>query len=298
MQACNQLPQAHKLFSQDKELLVCPSLGGSLVGLRWGKDEILRPVSDEILAGVNGRACSSFPLIPFSNRIKDSRLNWRGRIFEIENNFLGYPHSIHGNGWSSPWAVVRRDDSSIELELKYCPLKSGVPEWPFPYLAKQNIELSNESLIIGVTVQNLASVDAPIGIGLHPYFAKTVKSEIQFFAKYFWETDEHVFPINRKEVKKDFEFLAPKVIGELSVDNCFDDWDKEVCLAWPEWGKGVIIKADGVFEHLILCTSPENRYIAIEPVSHPPNSFNSGFHDKSTVAPGSTIYGSMKIAFI
>src|SRR5690349_784157 len=63
----------------------------------------LRPATPSDVARGNPLGMASFPLVPFSNRIRDGRLRFEGRTIEIPLNFPPERHALHGHGWQRPW---------------------------------------------------------------------------------------------------------------------------------------------------------------------------------------------------
>ena len=94
------------------QLSIAPEAGGSITQFasehhgrlfNW-----MRPASEAALATRSAGGTSSFPMVPFSNRIRNGRFLFRGRIIQLEQNFSPEPHAIHGHAWRHPWRVVVR----------------------------------------------------------------------------------------------------------------------------------------------------------------------------------------------
>jgi aldose 1-epimerase len=61
----------------------------------------------------------------------------------------------------------------------------------------------------------------------------------------------------------------------VGLDNCFDGWDGQACLYWPQSGLALEMAAGSGLEHLVVFTPPEPMdFIAVEPVSHLNNAIN------------------------
>lgn len=83
--------------------LVCelePRLGGCIAGLWHGGVPVLRSTPARQLA--SARQSGSYPLVPFSNRIAQASLQWRGTQHPLVLNNAPEPHAIHGVGWQRP----------------------------------------------------------------------------------------------------------------------------------------------------------------------------------------------------
>lgn len=78
---------------------IAPDLGGSITAFTWRDRPVLRPTPSAALADRNVRLASCYPLVPYSNRIRNARLVFRGRDYALARNFGAHPHAIHGVGW-------------------------------------------------------------------------------------------------------------------------------------------------------------------------------------------------------
>ena len=77
---------------------------------------VLRPMAAEAdIASGKGNNAALYPLVPFSNRIRDGRLVFEGEQFQLARNWPGVGHPMHGDGWAHAWDVVRSDGASAEI---------------------------------------------------------------------------------------------------------------------------------------------------------------------------------------
>src|SRR5262245_25473228 len=82
-------------------LELAPSQGGSIVAFRKGAIDLMRATKPEDLAAGAVRQFASWPLVPWSNRIRNGRFAWRGRPIQLPVD-ASDPHAIHGVGWRLP----------------------------------------------------------------------------------------------------------------------------------------------------------------------------------------------------
>ncbi len=151
---------------------IAPSIGGSITRF-YSKEkgnivEWLRPASAEGLEQGSPQMMSSFPLVPFSGRVRDGRFVFGGRHISLTRNFGNSPHAIHGNAWQLPWKIAAHDAASASLVLEH-----ERSDWPFAYRAEQHFVLTPRSLEIELLVSNTDAAAMPVGIGHHPYFPYT-----------------------------------------------------------------------------------------------------------------------------
>ncbi len=68
--------------------------------------ELLRRARDDFDDALDS---AGYPLVPFSNRVRDGRFTFRGKAVELAPNLPGHRHPLHGQGWRTAWTVERAD---------------------------------------------------------------------------------------------------------------------------------------------------------------------------------------------
>ena len=162
-------PEVIELRAGSTRLAVAPEVGGSITRYALERSgttiEWMRPAPPDAIATRSAGGTSSFPMVPFSNRIRDAAFRFRGRTIQLPQNFRPEPHAIHGHAWREPWTVLSRSEAALTLEYRH-----PADAWPWTYAAQQAFDLTDERLRIRFTVTNEASEPMPVGFGLHPYF--------------------------------------------------------------------------------------------------------------------------------
>ncbi len=265
-----------------------PDLGGCIAGLWCGQTQVLRSTPAAELASV--RTAGSYPLVPYSNRIGQGALHWAGKDFVLPPNFAPEPHTIHGTGWESAWNV--ESASARQAVLAYSHLAHAA--WPFAFDSRQTITLGEQGLELRMSITNRAAEPAPVGLGWHPYFAKTPSTHVQFAAQGRWEMAADMLPTVR---------LAHSGLdsdcSSLDVDHCFDGWNGVLTLT--EGPLRLHITSD--LNCLVVFTTTQRDSIAIEPVSHVNNALalvRQGGHSAESLGlrvlqPGETFTATMRI---
>jgi len=252
---------------------VAPGIGGSIAYFHWGdgarRHDWLRPASaNDLNAGAADRlAC--FPLVPFSNRIRDGRFGFGGRLVQLPLNQWPQPHAEHGHGWQAAWTVTTRKDDSLTLDYEH-----AAGAWPFPYLARQKISLTRDELRLTLSIENRGVDAMPAGLGFHPYFSRTAGCRLAAQVDAMWQTDAEVMPTTL--VPADSRLAAPggMAIAEAAFDNAFTGWRRKATILWPETGATLSLDADPPLDFLVLYTPAGEPYFCAEPVSHCTDAFN------------------------
>src|SRR6478672_9634053 len=126
-----------ELASGDAILHVAAELGGAIVSYTWRRRPVLRPTPASAFATRNVRLASCYPLVPYSNRIRNAMLSFHGREYALGRNFGTHAHAIHGVGWQRAWSIEAADANRAQLTLVHDPLTDSASAWPWPFRAMQ-----------------------------------------------------------------------------------------------------------------------------------------------------------------
>ncbi|MDP6690204.1 MAG: aldose 1-epimerase [Alphaproteobacteria bacterium] len=232
-----------------------------------GRHDLVRPAA----AGeTSPQQFGCFPLVPYSNRIRDGRFNFAGQTIQLPLNFGAHPHSIHGHGWQHAWKAVRQTAGEARLQYRH---EAGA--WPFPYLAEQTYRLDDAGLSIDLRLVNLAERPMPAGLGLHPYFPATPESRIEAKVDGVWLTDDEVMPTAWSPLPADWDLPKGCTITGLGCDNLFTGWDGMARISWPERNLGLSMQASANLGYLVVYAPTGEDFFCAEPVSHLTDAFNS-----------------------
>ena len=264
-----QMADAVELRCGDMHLRVRPDVGGSIEGLWFQSMPVLRSK----IGLTSPREGGGYPLVPYSNRIALGCLHWQGQLHSLRPLFTPEPHSIHGTGWLSHWAVQAKSDAT--LVLQHIHLSNAA--WPFSFVCSQTFALTRDTLTLSLHITNTAPCPAPVGLGWHPYVVKRRGAHIRFAAKHRWEMSVDKLPTHPSPHQG-----LDQGCDNLVIDHCFDGW-----------AGGVDVQDDVLHTHiesslnrLVVFTDPARDFIAIEPVSHVNNALGQMRPDAELVALG------------
>ncbi|RKQ96506.1 aldose 1-epimerase [Maricaulis maris] len=269
------------------ELEVCPQLGGAVTALRWQGRDILRPAPatpTDILT------TSSFPLIPFANRIAGGRFDWQGRSIDLPVPEDFAPHALHGSGWRSAWTPVRQRVADLVLDLHH---PAGA--WPWHWSARQRVSLGEGGLEIALSLSNQGETDMPAGLGFHPYFALAGDPRVRFEAESVWLPGGDDIPVAQAAPATIADFSDGRVVdGRRLIDHCYAGWRRAasiVCRAGH-----VRLTASPAVNHLHLYCPPGEDFACLEPVTHRPDALHGRSGEMPVLRPGETSDIWMRIA--
>lgn len=270
-----------RLARDGVEIELAPERGGSIVFLRIGGRDVLRPVAPDAAMDPRGpleTAC--FPLVPYANRIAGGQFGYAGRTHHLSLNFGDHPHSLHGHGWTGCWEVEKAGDDMMLLSYR----QDGTGDWPWAYQVEQKITVIDGGVELVLRLENRSATAMPAGLGFHPYFARPDETRLRFDAKGVWLAGPDLIPdrAGPADALGDWTTSTP-VDGDTLIDNCYHGWN----------GEAIVTAADG--SHLRLTASgtpflqfyrpPGEAFFCLEPVTHMPDAINrpEGMHD---LAPG------------
>ena len=157
--------------------------GGLISECRWRGLEVFSTAKAKVWPAEAHAGC--FPLVPYSNRIRDATFSFAGRNVSLPASGFAMPHALHGLGWRSPW--ILRDSRPDEVIWTQTIFGDA---WPWPYQASQRLAVEGPRLTLTVEIENTGTRTMPAGIGLHPYFPRRPDLEISIRAGGVWQTDE------------------------------------------------------------------------------------------------------------
>lgn len=255
----------------DARLDLAPRYGGTV--LNWYSEtdgkrlDWFRPTT-AIPTTPGETAC--FPLVPFSNRVRNRRFVFRGREVELPKVERYGAHFRHGFGCLASWDVIRHDADRAVIEHR----ETG-SSWPFAYVARQDFALTQDALMHRFTVENTGKEAMPCGFGIHPYFPRSPQSRVEAKVKGLWVADQEVMPI-RLDIPpaKDQDPAFGIAPHTKAVDNVYMGWDRRAEIDWPDRGASIVMTADDPLDVLIIFTPPEKDFFCVEPVSNITDAFN------------------------
>ncbi|MFZ5781231.1 MAG: aldose 1-epimerase [Pseudomonadota bacterium] len=245
-------------------LELAPAAGGSVARFCVDGKDVLRAMSARAVASGKGNEAAAYPLVPYSNRIANGQLVVAGRTFHLQPNWPGVGHPMHGEGWANPWQVARQDRASADLVHEH----DGRSGWPFRYRAQQSFRLEEEALTVALSIENCEAQAVPAGLGLHPFFVRNAETRLGFCARSVWLADREVLPTERVDVPDTWNFVPPRRVDDVVLDNCFEGWDGRATVTWPDRGLRIDVTASSTFRHLVVYIPPGRSYFSVEPVSH------------------------------
>jgi aldose 1-epimerase len=244
-------------------LRLAPGLGGGIAGFECcavsdGNIPIFRPAE----AGAESpTALSSFPLVPFVNRVRGGAFSFRGRRVTLARNMPPDPSPLHGQGWLHAWEVERLAADHAELVYRH-----AADEWPWAYEARQTFDLDEEGLSLVLACINLSDAPMPCGLGQHPYFPCTPQTRLDTSIETAWTIDEHVLPVEQVPAAGRYDLRDRLVCGQ-GLDHGFGGWSGRAIISDPGVPFRIAMSSPDA-RFFQLYSPPSGGLFVAEPVTH------------------------------
>ena len=248
-------------------------------------------------------------LAPWPNRIGGSSYTFAGEVHRLPTNEEDRGNALHGLVSEVDWQAV--EWLSMEDEHGFVRLAHALaptPGYPFTLDLQVLYSLTADGLTTTLTAENIGDLPAPYGCGPHPWLlagGDVGEYELHVPASKVLLVDDLLLPRSLEDVSgTPYDFRTPRTVGDTAVDHAFTelapDADGQVRMRVTGPDGGVEIRWDAAsLPWAQVCTgsSLDHRGLAIEPMTCPPDAFNSGT-DLIVLQPGDKVETSWTISAV
>ena len=210
----------------------------------------------------------NFPLLPYSNRIRDGRFTFEGKPYQLNN---GPNHAIHGFLRDQAWDI--EEASENQLITTFDSDEASSQNWPWPLRARCELSVTGPILRCSLQVENKGGAAMPIGGGWHPYFVRNLKKaepklSIPVTGVYH-DTGGDCLPIGEPQtIPEHLSFNNRTTLSPTQrIDHCFSGLCGPLEIHWPDVGATLTMHGSDNVTHAILF-NPDKPYFALEPVTN------------------------------
>ncbi|VVE44795.1 aldose epimerase family protein [Pandoraea anhela] len=256
--------------------------------------DYLVPLGNEPFSSDEWPKAGAFPMLPYTNMLRDDTLHWRERILTVREASVA-SSSLHGWGLRREWEVVDESSHCCVLQLD-CPAQ---PEWPWHYQAYLSVTLDELGVDMQLSLTNLSAQEMPAGLGMHPYFRWPAGARLTFESEALWRSaSEDIRWPSEQRVH-----VGPMEV--VSVGGGLDTGGRSTWFAEVPSGTGrfdaridyagglrcATVRSDNA-SWLVLHSPAGRPYLCLEPSTHRVGEFD---HDHVVLAHGQTLDLSMRI---
>lgn len=282
------------LQSDEWHVEIDAARGGQVRVCQWRGHDVFTPAEGGVWPENAGAGC--FPLVPFSNRIRQAAFSFQGQTTCLPAPEFAMPHALHGLGWRRAWSL----QVSAPDELVMVHHNAG-GAWPWPYEASQRLCVRANRLTLALTLRNTGTQPMPAGIGLHPYFPRRPGLALSLEAEGFWQTDDADpgIPTYWSALHPDTDGLRSVSPDALDLDNCFTGWNRSARLDYADPGFRIDLSASAAFSNLVIYCPAGGEVLCLEPVSHVNDAANlpglDALQQMDSLGPGDCLTGTLSI---
>jgi aldose 1-epimerase len=271
-------------FSNDTgdAFVVVPQFGACLLDLQFNHRSVLDGYnSPEEM--IDNKWSKNIILLPYPNRLRDGQYVHNGTTYQFELTNADTQNSIHGFGKDAPMVVDLMWKNEKEAGLTCSWQYDGAnAAYPFRFTSKITMLLRAREFEMSMAVTNDSTVEIPVGLGWHPYFKMSEKSDdssLHIPDCQIISIDDRMLPTGEKADFQAFTHLSQ--IDTSILDNGFliknQTKNAETILA-SEHGQLTFWQETGYrkWNFLQVFTPPHRKSVAIEPMTCNIDAFNNG----------------------
>jgi aldose 1-epimerase len=243
-------------------------------------------------------------LLPWANRVAAGRYTFDGEARQLDLTEPATGNAIHGLTRWLPWRVAEHTADTVRLELSLFPH----PGYPHTLELDVRYRVGTDGLAVDICARNTGVHPAPYGFGAHPYITPGVPAEegradewtLHLPAERYLAVDERMIPRGGFDVDSSpYDFRKPRSLAGCALDTAFGGLQREldgigrIRLSSPGGSAVTLWLGRGlewvqVFTGDALAGGARRAAVAIEPMSAPPDAFNSGT-DLKRLEPGDAV---------
>ncbi len=264
------------------------TVAATLRSLTVGGAHLTQPTPDDRApASSNG-----IVLAPWPNRVRDARWIWRGEVQHLDVTEPDRGNALHGLLRYTEYAVREHSDDAVTLAAVIYPQHG----WPFVLETWVRYALLDDGLEITHGATNHSTEPAPYATGAHPFLrvgeAPIADLELVVPAERYVSVDDRLNPTGLLSVAGTvFDLRDGPRVGDLALDTAYGDLaltdvvdgrGTSATLIAPD-GSRTILRQDVDWGWVQAYTSHEFHdasgdidAVAVEPMTAPPDAFNSG----------------------
>ncbi len=274
--------EKHILQNKKGDMIaLVPAFGANLLDVQFSNISILDgyQTPEEL---VENKWSKNIILFPFPNRLRDGKYQYGGKTYQFDINNANTNNAIHGFSKNVEMQVTHVEAKKEFASITCTYTHAGTHKaYPFHFTFHVTFILRGGSLELEMTFTNTDKVALPVGLGWHPYFRISDKSDdtsLRMPNCQLIDIDERKLPTGNKIEFTGFEKITK--IGNTSLDNGFYitnrtknaevilKSDKGTLSYWQETGAAK-------WNFLQVFTPPHRQSIALEPMTCNIDAFNN-----------------------
>lgn len=272
------------------------------------------PLTETWEVGAKPPLSAGLVLAPWPNRVADGTFTFDGTEHRLEITEPSRNNASHGFVRRVDWTLVDHSAARVEQTVDV-----GQHEgWPYRLTVSVVHELTDAGLLVTATARNDGDSDAPYGMGFHTFVRVGDVPLDDCTLRLSAGTRLPLDPVRNlptgssvPTAGSDFDFTTPKVLKDVWLDTPFSaevpdsDGKARHVLRAPD-GAATVLWTDREFDWVQVFTADpahdqaypdRGRALAIEPMTCPPDAFNSEI-DLMVLKPGESWTGTWGMEYL
>ncbi len=243
--------------------------GGSLQELTLNNIQVIK----EFKYASNEKKYASAILFPFTGRVKNGKYTFNNTIHQLKINNPETQSALHGLVYNKNFNLIssKTTEKSQIIILKHNQTEREIG-FPFKYSIILTYTFFKKGIELNIHVKNEDDESFPFSLGWHPYFFSENLHESRLLINSSKKIlfDKEMSPVKFKPNNYNSDFQ----IKDTKLDDCFFMLKNDIDFETPKYRLN--IKSTAIENYIQVYTpTTEKNYIAIEPLTAPPNSLNN-----------------------
>ena len=234
-----------------------------------GRD-LMRPAGPAFFASADPREASSFPLVPFSNRIADGRFGFRGAQ-------LPAAPELPARAARDPrrWLAARLEFAKRARAGRCWTSPIAIEGTPLDYRARQTFALDEDGLEVDDRDRQCRRRPDARGARPAPLFQPQRRGHAASAPRPRLAGRRAQAPSGRRRCRPEWDFARGAATRSRSRSTTASAAGTAAAqIHWPEAALTLAIAAEPLFGHLVVYVPPGRDFFCVEPVSHVNDGFN------------------------
>jgi len=210
-------------------------------------------------------------LFPFPNRIFGGSYEFQGSQYQLMKNYVQEGNACHGLLLERKFMYEMHTESEQEARVAFVTELLGDDEgYTFKCQVRVSFVYTRQSFSIETEIVNTDDKEIPVGLGWHPYF----KIGEDIGDLYLTIPDAELWQQSTKEFHP-VSYSGNEPLRRKFMDFCFRYKTGEVSIEDKKLGIKLTFESGKAFPYVQVYTPSHRKYIAIEPMTCVPDSFNN-----------------------
>lgn len=235
--------------------------------------DVMRPTAESDYG--NSSQCASFIMLPWSNRLRNAKFRFDGRDYQLQPTGADGT-AVHGATRRLPWQLDSAAPERVVTTFNSSTFEPDKINFPFAFSARAEFWLDGRDFLMGLTLKNESDESFPAGFGHHPYFVRDRENavQIEIACDQQFELVKSLASAPPIPVSPELDYRTLRLLGTGVFDHLLTGRTSEVAARMVYPDARITMRADDLFEQVLLYAPEGKPFFAIEPQTNANDGFN------------------------